>query len=405
MSNFYIGWKIVFILFFITFYIHGAFILGFTAIFEPIVNELGWSYTQISIAASIRGLEVGLFAPLMGFFVDRYGPKKLLISGVTLIGMGFILLSQVHTLIMFYSIFFLITLGVSAFSGPVTTPAIAGWFKKDFGKALGVMSCGSGAGGLLLLAIVRFIDLFQWRTTLIILGLGMWIIGIPLTIAFRDHHEKENDFADKGVSNTPLSRNNTGSHEIHFKEIIKNRTFWQICSAEGIRLTTLTAVLTHIMPYLSSIGLSRSIAALVATVTPLMSIIGKLGFGWLSDRFDKRYVMGIAYLLACLGLTALSYAYIPWFIFPFLIFFPISWTSGVLRGAILREYFGTKKLGSILGFMAGIYAFARLFGAPIAGWRYDSTGSYYPIWLVFAAGFILSAALIFTLKPTKRQFT
>ena len=93
MRKIFYGWWVVFACFFITFYIGGTAIFGFTAFFEPIAEETGWSYTQISIAASLRGLEMGILAPIMGFLVDRFGPRKLIFCGTLTVGFGFIFLS------------------------------------------------------------------------------------------------------------------------------------------------------------------------------------------------------------------------------------------------------------------------------------------------------------------------
>ena len=90
-KNFY-GWWIVLACFLITVYTSGAVILNFTAFFEPLSREFNWSYTAISVAASIRGLEQGMFAPVMGFLVDRWGSRKLLFSGAFTIGLGLILI-------------------------------------------------------------------------------------------------------------------------------------------------------------------------------------------------------------------------------------------------------------------------------------------------------------------------
>ena len=140
MRKIFYGWWVVFACFLIAFYVSGAVMFGFTAFFEPIAKEFGWSYTQISLAASLRGLELGIFAPVMGLLVDRFGARRLLFCGTLSIGFGFILLSMISTLGMFYGAFILIGVGTSACTGTVLAPAVANWFKKDVGKALGIMT-------------------------------------------------------------------------------------------------------------------------------------------------------------------------------------------------------------------------------------------------------------------------
>jgi predicted MFS family arabinose efflux permease len=96
------GWYIVGACILIMLFVGGVIDFGFTAVIEPIAKEFGWSYAQISLAASLRGLEIGLLAPLMGLLVDRWGPRRLVLGGSLLICGGLLTLSNVSSLIMFY---------------------------------------------------------------------------------------------------------------------------------------------------------------------------------------------------------------------------------------------------------------------------------------------------------------
>jgi len=401
MRKGFYGWWVVFACFLIAFYVGGTIIYGFTAFFEPIAEETGWSYTQISIAASLRGLEMGAFAPISGFLVDRFGPRRLVFCGTLIIGFGLLLLSQVNSLIMFYGAFILLALGVSACSSTVLMTAVASWFERNIGKALGIMTCGFGVSGILVLFIVRLIDLYQWRTTLIILGLGMWLFGIPLSFVVRNKPEQYGYLPDGETSGEQVSAPESHDKAIGFKEALRSRSFWHISIAETIRVLIITAVITHVMPYLSSLDISRSRAALVTSSIPLLSIIGRIGFGWLGDTRDKRYVMAGAYSTAGVGLLAFSHIQTPWVIFPFLILFPLSWGVSGLRGAVVKECFGMTSFGKIFGLMVGITMIGGILGPSLAGWTYDTLGSYHPIWLVFAGMSVIPVILMLTMKSCK----
>ena len=179
-AHIFYGWWIVVACFIIALYMSGSVFYGFTAVFKPIAEEFGWSYTSISIAASIRGLEAGLLAPVVGILVDRCGPRKVIFGGVLLIGMGLMLLSQVHSLIMFYFAFILMSLGVSSCGISVTAAVVAHWFHRRVGLATGITICGYGSSGLLVPVMVRLVDLYDWRTAIFIMGVGMLVIGLPL---------------------------------------------------------------------------------------------------------------------------------------------------------------------------------------------------------------------------------
>lgn len=159
------------------------------------------------------------------------------------------------------------------------------------------------------------------------------------------------------------------------------------------------AIVTHVMPYLSSIGISRSSSAFVTTAIPLISIIGRLGFGWLSDVFDKRYVLAVAYFLLGIGTLVLSYIHLTWLIFPFLILFSPAF-GGILslRGAIVREYFGRASFGRVIGLLLGLAALGGVVGPSAAGWTFDNLGGYRPIWFSFAGTTLIALILILRLE-------
>jgi sugar phosphate permease len=335
----------------------------------------------------------------MGFLVDRFGPRRLIFFGSLTIGFGFILLSRTSSLIMFYGAYIPIALGMSACAGTVLSTAVANWFRRNVGKALGIMSSGFGAGGVLVLLIVQLIDVYQWRATFVILGLGMWLLGIPLSLIVRHRPEQYGYLPDGWTSAEPALTHKGQGGEVSLKKALKARVFWHIGIADAIRIMVSSAVTTHIMPYLSSVGMSRSNAALVATAIPLLSIFGRLGFGWFGDMFDKRYALAGCYFLGGLGLLAFSYVQTKWLIFPFLILYPLFWGAAVVRGAMVREYFGRVYFGRIIGIMFGLAAFFRVIGAPLAGFSYDTSGSYHLIWLVFTGIIATSIILILTVKP------
>ena len=162
MKKIYYGWWIVLASFLIASYVGGSIFFGFTAFFEPIVKEFGWSHTQVSIAFSLRGLEMGILAPIIGFLVDRFGSRALALFGALIVGFALILLSLTDSLLMFYASFALLALGGGGCAPTVLMTVVANWFRKNVGKAMGVLSCGFGAGGILLPLIVsahRFFSL------------------------------------------------------------------------------------------------------------------------------------------------------------------------------------------------------------------------------------------------------
>jgi len=403
IKKIFYGWWIVLACSLIGLYAVGTVAFGFTAFFVPIRDEFGWSYTQISLAASLRGLEMGIFAPVLGFLVDRFGPRKLMLWGTTTVGFGFILLSLTQSLAMFYAAFLLMGFGYGGCTSVVTMTAVANWFRRKVGLALGLMSSGIGAGGLMVLLIVCLIDLYQWRATLIVLGLGMWALGIPLSLVIRNRPEHYGYLPDGEVSSSRVQSPEIRDKgvEIGLREALKMRSFLYLNIVEAMRFVALMAVYTHVMPYLSSVGMPRPTAGLVAGAIPLISIMGRFGLGWLGDIFDKRYVFAAATALISLGLLAFSYVHIRWVIFPFLLLFPLGHGgSMVTRGSILREYFGRDSFGKMIGIIMGSAALGGIIGPTLAGWVFDSMGSYHTIWLVLCGLTGLTTVLILRIEQS-----
>jgi len=386
MKKVFYGWWIVGACFLIGFYVGGVIFYGFTAFFEPIRREFGWSYAQISLAASLRGLEMGIFAPVVGFLVDRFGSRRLVFLGTIIVGFGLILLSRTQSLGMFYLSFLIIAFGAGGCALLVIMSVVVNWFRKKVSIALGIMMSGIGASGLLVTVIVYLIEGCGWRTTLIILGAGMWILGIPLSFVIRDRPEKYGYLPDGEISvdeaGLPIPEAEGADAEMSLGEALRKRIFWHLNMVEAIRMLTVSAAVIHVMPYLSSIGIPRETAGVIAGAIPIFSIIGRFGFGWLGDIFDKRYVMACTFGFIGMGMLAFCYMRTIWIILLFLVIFPPGYGGSiVLRGAILREYVGRNSFGKILGVMYGSGAIGGIIGPTVAGWMFDTLGTYQIVWL------------------------
>jgi OFA family oxalate/formate antiporter-like MFS transporter len=371
IKKIFYGWWIVLSCFLTSLYVGSVIFYGFTAFFEPLVKEFGWSYTQISFAASLRGLEMGIFAPLIGFLVDRFGSRNLILCGTITVGFGLILLSLTQSLAMFYGSFLFIAFGAGGCASVVIMTVVANWFHKNVGIALGVAMSGFGASGLLVPIIVRLIDVYNWRNTLIVLGLGMWILGIPLSFVIRNRPEQYGYLSDGELSADPITdvENQSKGMEIGIKEV------------------------------LSSIGMSRARAGLVAGAMPLFSIIGRFSFGWLGDVFEKRHVMAVAFFFMGAGVLAFCYVHVIWVVFLFLLLFSSGYGgSMVLRGSILREYFGRDSFGKMIGITMGSASIGGIIGPTSAGWIFDTLGSYRLIWVVFCGLTGLAISLVLRIR-------
>ncbi len=159
------------------------------------------------------------------------------------------------------------------------------------------------------------------------------------------------------------------------------------------------AVILHVMPYLTSVGLAPGSAVLVATLIPLLSIVGRLAFGWLGDVFSKRHVLALTATFQTIGLLAFYYAPAVWALVIFLITFGFGYGGAIaLRPAIQREYFGRNAFGSIQGWSMTIMALGGIIGPPFAGWVFDIRASFQLAWLIFAIMTAVAIPLIMAIE-------
>ena len=408
-SRIFFGWWIVVAAFLVALYVGGAVFYGFTTIFEPIADELNWSYTHVSFAASLRGMEMGLLAPLVGFLVDRWGPRRLIFSGAIITAIGLFLLSRTTSLAMFYGAFVVLAIGMSTCTMTVLLTTIANWFRKNVGIASGITVSGFGCGGLLVPVIVRLIDIYDWRIAMAVLALGSLVVVLPLSFLFRHKPEQYGYLPDgqaeaSGISGSEMGLTQFDDVDFEVKQAIKSGAFWRMALAFAYHVMVVTAIVTHVMPYLSSIGIVRSISSLVATAIPLTSIIGRIGFGWLGDKLDRRLVAMAAFIMVGAGVLIFGYVSSTsmWLLVPFFLLFGIGYGgSNALRPSMVRDYFGRSNFGTVFGFLIGINMLGGIIGSPLAGWVYDNWGSYDGIWFFFAGLSIVAIILIITIHPAR----
>jgi len=401
------GWYIVVASMLLTVFNGGIVVYGFTAFVNPIAATFGWSYAQIALAMSLRGVETGALNPLFGMAVDRWPPNRLVLIGVIVFALGLFCLSQVTNMVMFYVSFLIIALGSSLAAFMVPTTMVARWFRRDVGKASGVLAMGVGIGGVLLPLLVKMIDTYGWQNVLIVLAVGICVLGIPISFVFRSRPEDYGLTPDgkpqddlKGSSSLRVYDFSTG-----VKEALKMRAFWYIGIALMFQMAAMAALTVHIMPYLVSIGMERSLAGMVAMLVPLASLATRIPSGFLTDIFKKKYILALS--CGLIGVGSFLFWLTDGSSFGLTLLAAITLGCGAggaipSRVPILREYFGTKNFGVIFGLISIFITIGLISSPPLAGWVFDTLGVYDPIWLILGGVAMLGAIVILNLPSPSR---
>ncbi|MFC1987034.1 MFS transporter [Chloroflexota bacterium] len=407
LKKIFFGWYIVAAALLLHAYSAGTIGFGFTAVIAPIAATFGWSYAQISFGASLRGLEEGTLDPFVGMAADRWPARRLMIIGVVTYGLGILCISQATNLATFYIGFVVLGLGHSLAVSMVPQTMIARWFKKNLGKASAVLSMGGPIGGVLVPVMVIMIDTYSWQTALLIVAVGMWLIGIPLSFAFRPGPKEHGILPDGKPPDDAKWQSGSESYNLSVgvKEALKMRAFWQMGIAYMLQAGPIHAVITHLMPYLVSLGVERSTASIVAMFIPLVNLTARLPFGWLADIFPKKYVFAVSIGVTSAGLLLLGLVDGDSFVLigAFVVIFGMGWAGlGALKTPIVREYFGTKNFGTIFGLIRVFSMIGLLVYPPVAGWVYDTRGTYDPIWFIYAGLAVVGTILMLT-TPNPRN--
>jgi MFS family permease len=381
---------------------------GFTAIFEPISTEQSWSYTEVSIAASIRSVEAGLLAPLSGWLVDRLGPRKMLFAGGLFMASGLFVISFCSSLAMFYGGFVLIALGSDCTGSTVLITAVTHWFKKRLGLAGGLTVAGFGFGGLLVPLVTWLIDANGWRSAIFILAIVVLVIMVPLSLLFR-HKPEQYGLVPDGtsapvteISRSPKPAETRPEASFTFKQALRTPTFWILAVVFMFHNIALQAVVTHSMPYSNSIGIQRATASVIAMMIPLTSILARVLFGWLGDRTSKRWLIVVGFVLMCFGLLSLAFMSSVgfWLVVPFLLFFGFGYGGNIgVRPSFAREIFGRRNFGAIFGTIIGICSVGGMLGPILGGIAFDNWNSYVGLWLILAILPVMAVISIIFARP------
>ena len=403
------GWWIVLAATVASFLQGSLFLYGLGALFTPIRDDLGWTRTELSLAVSLATLAGGVAGPFMGHLIDRFGPRLLQLIATFSLGLGFILLSQAHSLLIFYAVFLLFMgIGYSVSGiGLAPTAAVANWFVRRRSTAMGIAVTGWGPGGLVWpLLLVTLASVYDWRVAVVVAGMLVWALGLPLAFVLRHRPERYGLLPDGDVpvSSAAAAQQQHAADEPDFRlgQALRAPAFWLLSLTMTLGFMVTPAVGLHQIPFLIERGYDPTAAAAVLGGMTLLSIPGRLIFGWLGDRFDKRLLLVVALSLQTVGLVILVGAQETWQLFGYAAVFGTG-LGGLrpLSGALPADYFGRRAYGAIRGAMSSIQVTGIMIAPVLTGWIADSVGAYSMAFLVMAALNTVGIATALLLRPPR----
>ncbi len=395
MKRIFYGWKMVAAASGLQFLQAGLMMNSFGAYVAILSEERGWSKTALSGAAALHQMETALLGPVLGWLLDRFGPRFFVRAGVTVFGLGLILLSQIETLVGFYAAFVVIALGVGCCGFFPLNVALIHWFERWRARAISTLSIGLAFGGIATPLVAWSLQTYGWRATALASGVIAIVAGFPLASMIRNRPSDMGEVVDgireeRSSQMTATEKVPDATRDFTAREALRTPAFWLISLGHAFALFIVQAVIVHAIAHLKE-GLGFTIAegALVFTLVTVMQIAGG-AIGWaIGDRYDKRLISAACMLGHASGLLLLTYAaFAP---LPMVIAFAVlHGTAWGLRGpfmqAIRADYFGRSAIGMILGLSFMVLMIGQIGGPMIAGFLADATGNY-------KAGFTLLAVL------------
>lgn len=398
-SRFYYGWIVVIASFLMTFMFFGIQ-YNFGVFSKPLSDEFGWTRALTSGAFSLYMIVHGFSAILMGTLSDKYDPRITFSVSGFLGGLGMILCSQIVDLWQFY-VFFGLLIGVgtgAAFSPPMSITAK--WFVKRRGLALGIVASGIGFGTLVMSPVANYlISAYGWQTAYIIVGFIAWIVLIPAALMIKAGPVENN------VLSYAKNRKESGNvnNEWDTSEAVKTKSLWLVLFSNLLWVLCLQMVMVHVYSHAIDIGAPSMIAASVLSLIGGCSILGRLVIGGASDRIGTKRAWLFCLVCQVAMMFWLTMSESVWMLYLFAPVFGFTYGGIVpLIPAITGEFFGTKNLGAIIGFMGFGPTIGGALGPFLAGYIFDVTGSYYFAFLLGVAATIMATVFAIQTKKPER---
>jgi len=380
---------------------------GMSAFFPSFEREFGWSRTAISGAFSLARIESGILGPIEGYFVDRFGPRRIMYIGIVICTLGFFSLSFVNSLPMLYVAIVLgIVLGSSlGYHMPISL-LIAKIFHQRRSLAFGIFRMGPGLSGLIVPLVGAMIVWWGWRSAAVISGSVLFAASLPIAYLINkvaDAEERAGELAAAAAEHKGAARR-AADPQFTLKEVLHLKAFWFLSVAMALRHMVTEGVSVHFVILLVDRGWSTEAASSLLGLSAVIGAPTRIGAGWLGDILDKRKL--VMTLLLALGVSVCVMGWAAGSI-PFTIFMVIySLAYGglaSLQEPIRADYFGTKAFATIQGVSRSITTAGTFMGPIIAGLFYDLTQSYAGAFSIFALVSLASLTLMYLAKNPQNK--
>ena len=388
-ERFFYGWLIVGILFFISI-IDGGFTYTFSTFLKPLTQEFGWSRAETATAFSLYLLVAGLVLPFWGWLIDHVGARWVFLLSALIDGVALLLLSTVHSLTGFYSLYLFLGVGLAGIGPMPVGKVVTQWFVAKRGRAMGIALVGASGGGLVLVPLCGFlIAEYSWRVAYQVLAALSLGGMLPLVWFFVVNTPEEKGLRPLGQDSpaqttapmAPEQKQEPRSQDWTLRQALSTSTFWLLAVAFGLGLMAAGAVHAHQVAFLQDAGYTLERAATITGISLGMSMAGRFVAGWVSEHVRHPHSI----LAGCLCLQAVGIGALPyldslgfWALALFVPLFGLGYGGMIVLWPLtVGHNFGQQSFGAIAGVLGMLgLSLGGALGPIIAGAIYDNTGSY-----------------------------
>jgi MFS family permease len=382
----------------------GTFNSGFSLYFLPVLAELHLSRAAMSLPFSLAKLESALQGPLVGYLIDRFDIRVMMVLGTTCAGLGFMLLSFTHSYLSFLLVFMgLLSFGFQAGFNQASMAAVNDWFRRRRGLAMSIVQTGQAVGGVVIFPLVALAVLkLGWRHAALLSGVVVLML-VPIVLLVRRSPESMGLLPD-GDPRVPHHPPVVAIRSVHrlrqieeftAREALQTSTFWLLAAFHGLRNIPYGGVSVHLVPLLVWKGLDQPTAAFFVGLMAFSTIIVRPLTGWLGDRWSKQKIGAMGVILGGLGLALLTYSDgALWHIVFFVILFSFGDGINSVTWALVGDFFGRQQFATIRGWISLIQSLAATPAAVFTGWIYDQTQSYTSALIPFIVVYGLAALVL-----------
>jgi len=357
------------------FAIVGFALYGLPFFYPYFFEELGWSRAQVTSGNAYSKIAVALaFGFIAGKLVDRFGPRRSMLAGIVMAGGALIGLSYVTTLGAFYFFYVFNALGY-VFGGPLPNQVLLSrWFDKARGKAMGVAYLGIGVGGAIVPLLAFWLtQTYGWRGALRVLGFLMIVIALPCAW-FVKEPARASAAAQQAVQSLGT--------------ILSRPSFYFLMAGSMASIGAVGGTIQNLALYLR---LDRGFAPgdIAATFSAVLagSIVGRLTMGWLADRWAKKHVMILIYVIVAASIPLLVYAPTPTAVKICAVLFGIGLGGDYMIIPLMAaDMYGVAVLGRVMGVVLTADSVSEGVVPLVVGGMRDTSGSY-------ASGFLVLVVL------------